>query len=280
MPERRNGPPATLYQLLYTMSCEFLILGLAAGYHHGDVRPFLQSLRETAFSGRVLLFVSPTTRDLERMAAHGAEIVPFQRPKNLEHVPYNAWRYFLYRDFLRQETNRYARIMLSDVRDVIFQRDPSTFPWPRGHSFFLEDLRMRVGDCPHMTRWIRGHLGDHTLETLRREHISCSGVTVADHESMLGYLESLTARLLPFSPAKGMAGYDQAVHNLLIRQGAFPHMQAHDNSGPVLTLGYKTEGAPLSESGEMLNDSGRPAHVVHQYDRHPELFALIRRRYS
>jgi hypothetical protein len=47
------------------MSDHTLILGLAAGYHYGDMRPFLASLGDSGFSGRCVLFVSDTTRDLD-----------------------------------------------------------------------------------------------------------------------------------------------------------------------------------------------------------------------
>ncbi|EPR37212.1 hypothetical protein dsx2_1155 [Desulfovibrio sp. X2] len=261
-----------------------LVLGLAAGYHDGDVRPFLESLRRTGFSGRCVLFVSPTTRGTERMAALGAQIVPFTRPDELAHVPYNALRYFLYRDFLQKADaageGPFSRILLTDVRDVVFQRDPFAFPWPAGVSATLEDGRMRIGGCPYMAHWTRGHLGADVLDELSERPISCSGTTVAGHAAMHAYLAAMTARLLPFVPAPRMAGYDQAVHNLLVHRGLLPGLAVHDNGAPILTLGYVEGEAALDAAGDVLTPSGGPALIVHQYDRKPELFARIRARYA
>jgi len=262
------------------MESDLLILGLAAGYHIGDVRPFLRSLAACGGRRHCVLFVSPTTRHCEDMAALGAEIRPFARPEACAHVPYNAWRYFLYLDYLRQCGRTWPRIMLTDVRDVIFQRPPGEFPWPEGLSLFLEDSRMAVADCPHMRRWIEGHLGARALQELAGERIICSGTTVGDHDAVQRYLELMTRGLLPCTGGKGMAGYDQGLHNQLTRTGALGPVHCFDNSGPVLTLGYSPREPACDENAEVLNEAGRPAVVVHQYDRHPGLFARIRQRYA
>lgn len=277
-----------------------LVMGLAAGYHAGDVRPFLTSLRATGFTGRCVLFASPTTRDTGRMADMGADILPFERPPALAHLPYNALRYFLYLDLLRQAPRPYARVLISDVRDVIFQRDPFSFPWTEGLNVTLEDARMTIGTCPYMTRWTTGHLGEAAWRALAGQRISCSGTTVGDHAAMLDYLERLTGLLLPFSPTPpppapaqsadgpsgtpppptGMAGYDQGVHNRLLHGGRLPKVTLHDNAGPILTLGYKETPPATDARGDILNDAGIPAVMVHQYDRMPELFRAVRARYA
>lgn len=256
-----------------------LILGLAAGYHHGDVLPFIASLKRTGSQCRCVLFVSPTTRDVERMEAAGVECLRFERPAHMAHVPYNAYRYFLYLDFLRGSAGRFGRVLLTDVRDVVFQRDPFAFPWPDGLNLTLEDRRMTVGQCPHMTRWVEGHLGPVALRAISGNPISCSGTTVGDNDSILRYLEELTALLLPFTPGKFMAGYDQGVHNHLLHSGRLEPVTRHDNAGPILTLGYKREEPVMDGNGDVLNEAGEPAVIVHQYDRMAGLFRRMREKY-
>lgn len=255
-----------------------LVLGLAAGYHCGDVRPFLVSLAQSGFQGRCVLFVSNTTRDLKCMEELGAEVIPFDRPDRADHVPYNAWRYFLYRDYLAAHPECNGRILLSDVRDVIFQSDPFSHAWGAGLNVTLEDRRMTIGACPYATRWISGHLGESAWKTLRERNISCSGTTLADRKTMLEYLDVLTELLLPFTPGKGMNGYDQGVHNHIVHNRLL-QCSLHDNSGPILTLAYKKGEPETDADGDVLNDSGSKATIVHQYDRKPDLFRQIRTRY-
>lgn len=260
------------------MSSDTLILGLAAGYHYGDVRPFLVSLEKTGYAGETVLFVSDTTRDLDRMRSHQTAIVPLKRLPSLADVPYNGLRYFLYQDYLTNSPRTFERILLTDVRDVIFQRDPFSHPWPDGLNATLEDQRVTVVSCPFNAHWVREHLGPETLAAIGDMPVSCSGTTVADHHSMLDYLEKMTARLVPPTTGERMAGYDQGIHNMLIHTGQLANVTLHDNSGPILTLA-QTPGAPRTDAdGRVLNDAGHPAHLVHQYDRKPKLFRQIRDR--
>jgi len=262
------------------MSADCLILGLAAGYHFGDLRPFAASLAASGFAGRCVLFVSPTTREPERLAQFGIETLPYTPPPVLAHLPANALRYFLYLDFLRRAGREYARILLTDVRDVAFQADPFSFAWPAGLNAALEHGGRTVGQCPYTSRWVRLHLGQAALEELGDRPVSCSGTTVGGHAAILDYLEKLTSRLVPFTPAAHMAGYDQGVHNLLLHAGLVPDATFHDNSGPILTLGWRKEPPALDGQGNILNDAGLPAHVVHQYDRHPGLHRAVRERWG
>lgn len=262
------------------MSADCLILGLAAGYHEGDVRPFASSLARSGFAGRCVLFVSPTTRDQERIAAHGVEVAGFTRPEGLGRLPMNALRFFLYLDFLRAAARPFARILLTDVRDVVFQADPFGFPWPDGLSAALEHGGRSVGECPYTARWVRLHLGEATLADLRHRPVSCSGTTLGSHAAVLGYLEAMTRLLLPFTPAAHMAGYDQGVHNHLLHAGLVPDVTFHDNAGPILTLGWKKEAPAVDAQGDILNEAGKPALIAHQYDRHPALLARVRARYA
>ena len=256
-----------------------LILGLAAGYHAGDLRPFAASLKASGFAGRCVLFVSASTTGAGSLAALGIEAAPFERPPDQAHVPYNAWRYFLYRDFLRSHPDC-GRVLLTDVRDVVFQAGPFSFPWPEAFCAMLEDPSATVGSCSHTSHWLRGHLGEAALADLAGFPLSCSGVSLAPAPLMLAYLERLCARLLPFTPGPRMAGYDQGVHNLVLRRDPPGPVRFLGNDGPVLTLGSKPAAPLLDADGLVLNDAGVPAILVHQYDRKPALFAHIRARWA
>ncbi|BDQ36961.1 hypothetical protein SYK_13210 [Pseudodesulfovibrio nedwellii] len=256
-----------------------LILGLAAGYHYGDVRPFLASLDQVDYSGDRILFVSDTTRNLDQMQSHSVTTIPIKRTTGHEKVPYNGLRYFSYLNFL-ESSKRYDHILIADVRDVVFQRDPFSFPWAKGLNCTLEDRSATIGGCPYNAHWVREHLGPEMLTTLTDKPVSCSGTTVGDHDAMVGYLRTMTSHLTPPPTAKRMAGYDQAIHNMLVHTGQIETLTLLDNSGPILTLG-QTQGEPTADdTGNVLNEAGTPAHIVHQYDRKPILFKTIRGLYA
>jgi len=256
-----------------------LILGLAAGYHYGDVRPFLVSLEETGYAGDLVLFVSETTRDLERMARHRVSLIPFKRSHDLKAVPYNALRYFLYQEYLVTDT-KHDQILITDVRDVLFQMNPFSFAWPVGINAALEDHAATVGGCPFNAHWVQGALGADALSAIGHCPVSCSGTTLADRPSMLAYLQQMTTKLLPAPTDKGMAGYDQGVHNHLIHTHCLRNLTLHDNTGPIMTLA-QTKGEPqMDAEGFVLNAAGNRPYLVHQYDRKPRLFKNIQKRYA
>ena len=122
-------------------------------------------------------------------------------------------------------------VLLTDTRDVIFQGDPFSFSWGAGLNVTLEDKRMRIRDCPYMTRWVGNHLGEQALCQIEEEYISCSGTTLGDHQTISWYLEQMTALLAPYTPGERMAGYDQGVHNFLLYTKQLHHPEVHDNCG-------------------------------------------------
>ncbi|MGE4470283.1 MAG: hypothetical protein AB7D47_09125 [Desulfovibrio sp.] len=260
-----------------------LVIGAAAGYHLGDVAPFLLSLEASGFAGQCVLFISPTTRDTDRMSAlarsYRLRLLPLRVPRELAHLPCNALRHFLSLDLLQKERALHDEVLLTDVRDVIFQRNPFDFPWGPGFHAVLEHDAALVGRCPHNSRWVRDHLGLAALDAIAHCTVSCSGTSLGRPRDVTAYLERLTSLLLPHSPARFMAGYDQGVHNYLIHTGQVPNLTLHRNTGPILTLAARPGDPELDHSGEVLNDAGRPAHVVHQYDRKPRLFKHIRKRF-
>ena len=120
--------PNSRYQ--HSMPDTHLVLGLAAGLHYADVRPFARSLQVcnnlSEEPCECVLFVTSTTTGVERIQEHGIRTIAFERPQDFRHVPYNAWRYFLYREFLERRQSDSAGnqgwVLCSDVRDVVFQR--------------------------------------------------------------------------------------------------------------------------------------------------------------
>ena len=81
-------------------------------------------------------------------------------------------------------------MILSDIRDVVFQKDPRGIK----HSeldCYLEDDSMTLGTCPENSSWIKGSYGEDELEKLKDKRITCSGVQVGTQEGIEYYLRSL-----------------------------------------------------------------------------------------
>lgn len=261
-----------------------LILGVAVDYGFEDLRPFLVSLRNVGYQGDLVLFVSGLgRRTLASLRKLGARTIPvkLQYPylrdiraygtlpvAHAGGMPPNCARYIMYYLYLLEHGGAYDRVLITDVRDVIFQRDPFDFPFQRGLYCFLEDRSQTIASEPHNAGWLVDAGGETTLRELGGNVISCSGVTVGDTASILGYLERMNVMLLRIRPQWGT---DQGVHNYLIYTRALPNLMLVKNeTGPVLTLGLVTEPR-LDAAGRLVNRDGSIPNVVHQYDRHDVL---------
>lgn len=185
-------------------------------------------------------------------------------------------RYFLYLDYLRARPDSYRRVMITDLKDVVFQRNPFEAEPDAPLSCFLESRRHCIGTCAINRRLVETAYGTEEVARLADRPISCSGVTIGSQAGMLEYLRLMTRALMRLRRQYG--GLDQGVHNHLLHTGAIPGVKAVENDeGAVMTLGYvRPEEMRFDEEGRLLDRHGRVVPVLHQYDRHPELAERVR----
>ncbi|MBC8032313.1 MAG: hypothetical protein H7Z16_19675 [Pyrinomonadaceae bacterium] len=179
-------------------------------------------------------------------------------------------RFPLYYLYLAQNRGRYAKVMLTDVRDVIFQRDPFDFEFGTELCVFMEDDRQKMQDCPSNSLWLKTGFGEDVLREIGHEIPSCSGTTIGGYQAIMQYLELMIDHMLPLKSHP--SGMDQGVHNYLLYKQRLKSVRVFQNRlGPVFTLG-KTVDLPTAfdDEGFVLNQDGSVAHVLHQYDRHIE----------
>jgi hypothetical protein len=211
----------------------------------------------------------------EIVARGGSERTSLSRWQSLEYhlEGLQALRYAHYYRYLTVNAPAADQIMISDLRDVVFQRDPFEAR-VTGLEVYLEEDHIRLGHDHFNTSWMRDLYGPTTITAFRNSPISCSGTVMGDRESMLSYLTEMMMeinwRRRPLGP------HDQAVHNRILQAKRLANVTVVPNgSGRVLTMGGMASYA-TADDGAILNaDRSIPA-VLHQYDRHPELAERFR----
>ena len=286
-----------------------LILGLCANYTTDQLAPFVKSLRSTEFRGEVAFFIdrlSDTT--IQFLHTHDCRTIPFRQfrhfrgaqsvrrvlarvfrafwshsppPERVRRLVTQFWncmaaRFFVYESYLRQMDGRFEKVMLTDVRDVVFQRDPFEFSMAGRLCAFQESLP-RIGDDYFNSQWIKDAFGRKVYERLCDCPVYCAGVTIGSASGVGDYLHTMTRYLLS---RVGLAGYDQGVHNYLIHTGRMEDVVCYRNwMGPVLTLGaVATSDIRMSADGILRNLDGEIANVIHQYDRQPTIAPHVLKR--
>lgn len=263
-----------------------LVLGAIKNLEFDELKPFLHSLFQTGFDGKVAFYVGqasqPTCKALNDM---GVEILTVGEYNTLTASPINALRYFVYEQYLAGLAEVPERILLADVRDVVFQRNPFEIDLGGGLCCFLENENMRLGTCVANSGWLACAYGKEVLERLGRHKISCSGTTIGTGTAVRSYLAAMTTGLRAIDERTPnivhvIAAIDQCVHNYLLYTDALPGTVLYSNeTGPIATLNYvKSEDFRFDGSGLLLNHNDVPYHVVHQYDRHKELSEKVLKR--
>jgi hypothetical protein len=253
-------------EILAVNGSKNLIMGLLSGMTFGQVETFLASLRYTGFGGDVCMFVARTTPDtVDALLAHGVLV---ERADNLPlpSMGDQASRYFAYLNFLTRSAEVYANVMVSDLRDVVFQSDPFERPLPADIVFAQE--RCRIGEDPVNRNWIAAAYGNAVADSLRDFTVSCSGTTFGTSAGMLRYLVAMTTELSAMAAGDllQIRGIDQGIHNYLIRMRPLRQAWLDPTDSIVATMHFVHDGSVRTSAEGLLID-GRLVPVLHQWDR-------------
>ncbi|MFX1296180.1 MAG: hypothetical protein ACFFD2_15185, partial [Promethearchaeota archaeon] len=231
----------------------------------------------------------------EKLKQYKIKLVPFKQEypftKKLS-IPYDVLfeklpkiisvkylRYILYYLYLFKYGSKYSKVMITDIKDVIFQRNPFDFVFNGGLYCFLENNRSTIKTSPFNSGRILRHFGTEVLEEIGDNHPSCSGTTFGSVLDLMDYLKGMID-LITKIDTKG--GGDQGLHNYLVYSGKLKNLKfIEDNKGSVLTIGSKlNREIHFNKAGLVINADGEVFNTIHQYDRHPELFERFLKKYK
>lgn len=276
------------------------ILTLVHGYSQLQLHAMIESLRRTGYVGRFVVFHSQVAPvDLQCWRRLGIETIPsgfwlsgFREsmrkkwwafrwlPQGLRHRLFKElcsmamFRHFVYLSFLERQSGGLERVMLTDARDVLFQRVPFIPAVSRGVHVFEEDRSQTLGTQPWNQHWLRYCFGRRMVETLRDEPILCAGIIIGETSPLIDFLRyfiRVATRVRRTGSRDG--GGDQAVFNVVVRQSRCPEVRIHANSeSAVLTAGLMPAARiSFNSAGRVVNDLDEVVPVIHQLDRHSDL---------
>ena len=238
-----------------------VILGIAKGYGVKDLSPFILSLKKTGYTGDICLFIDgmlPET--LEFLYQHNVRFLPLparyftQTRRYLIRLAVNLVpkkfqpaarielsRYYLhlidvrwpcYLDFLQKTRGVYSHVMFTDVKDVVFQRSPFDFEWKSPFCSFYEPPDIFIGNDGPTYGWLKKGFGESEARKLSKERIICAGVTFAEIDAALEYLDLMCNHLVRIND-RGLV--DQGVHNYLLHHQLLKASYVYDYpESPVL----------------------------------------------
>ena len=274
-----------------------VILGIARGHSAAQLRPFIVSLRRCGYQGDVCLFVDKLPGDaLTLLDDHGVFFQPFPErhfvqarrflprmaaalaasdSKDAARVALSQYylhlidaRWAAYAQYLNAVKGLHSHVMFTDVKDVIFQRDPFDFDWKGAFCSFEEGRGFPIRDEPKTRGWIEKGYGAAVAREMGGHPVICAGVSLAEIDAAHEYLRLMCGELIRIN-SRGLV--DQGVHNYLLRTSAMERAYIYKfDETPVLHLGMMPQGQlPVDEQGLVVNGSSRVANAIHQYAKHP-----------
>ncbi|CAB9498891.1 expressed unknown protein [Seminavis robusta] len=223
------------------------VMGMATNYPLKTFRQYVGSLRKTGFEGKIILAISQDPkagvedylkiqnvtmkriqkinctydlleirgRDKKNLNSHQIEVATCADPYPNLKIRWS--RFALLRDYLEECKECTGPILISDVRDTFFQRDPfgPEAPPVTGLQVFEEFKEQRT------THWlVQGPVEKCKNIKIFNETMLCSGTTIATRNDMLRYLNDMVAEMRFWMQhekccCNDMNGDDQSIHNWL-----------------------------------------------------------------
>lgn len=291
-----------------------LIIGGASNYNWDQLKYWVNSIKKTGFKGDIVLVVTNMSGDtVKKLTDENVLVYAYgkqdengnivNQSQNAPHVE----RFIFIWDFLRKNKDTYRYVVVTDTRDVIFQKDPTDFLKSNlsANSIVASSEGLEYKDEPWGNKNLMDTFGPLVYDEMNGELIYNVG-TIA------GYSEEVRDLLLQIffqSVNRPIPIVDQAVYNFLISMHPYRGevLFTNNNSGWAIQLGT-TEQAILSGAGDigqiikqnphMIDDYRKvyqdiqpvvknglvtngytPYHIVHQWDRVPAIKEIVEKTY-
>ena len=260
-----------------------LVLGAAIGFDVAQVCVFVESLR-AHYTGHVLLLIRWPGLGVGRyLKSRGVDVIRVFQTRSFTRSVH-ARRYAIYLGYLRARLSRYDQVMMSDVRDVVFQRNPfDGIASPKCH-FYLESAARTIGEDQTNARWVRGCFSAEEAELLAPCRISCSGITIGGTAAIVAYLERMAARIRGVSWRVYRQighGYDQAIHNYLVHLDSEIDGIVVENNQHIATMALEPRAFYRLDRESLIYGPGDHLFpICHQYDRFPDLRKAVEARFA
>lgn len=262
---------------------KYKLFGCITKYSPDDIRPYVESVEQSGFKGgKVMLVYDVPQETIDYLKSKGWELYGSELQ---QHIILQRFRdaYKLLENF-EDET-----IIWTDVKDVIFQKDPTE--WLDKN---MKGEILAFSECVKFKddSWAVVNAGTSfpmEWEWLQNKTSYCAGTIVGK-----GYaLKDLFIEIYRWSMTSSNQGQlsDQAAFNILINLNHFKEnvQFVNQEQGFATQLGTVyikqnelplLEPTPIYKDKKFRNQKGEEFCIVHQYDRHPQIKELFYHKYK
>lgn len=284
-----------------------VVIGCITNYTTDKIKQWVNSLNRSGFDGhKMMICYNIDKSTLDYLQSNDITVICFNIDEKgnatypisdfnicvdrFIHIP------LMLRGALDGKDIRY--VIATDVRDVIFQQNPST--WIDNNittkTIIASSESIKYKDESWGINNLRKSLGEYLSYKLSDSVIYNAGIIAGKYAELMSLMTNIyyiCRGLPPF--IEGGGGPDQAAYNLLLNLTQYETTThfAYSEQGWAAQLGttvdptkyrhYKdnlVEPSPIMVDDVVCTSNGTPFVVVHQYDRVPEWKTIIEAKYE
>jgi hypothetical protein len=302
-----------------------LVIGAVTDYEYDRIAPWLQSLKQTGYEGNIALVAyNMSEATITKLTEEGVTYIFGFGKDEKNNFVYSNKKFSIMIErfahmwyFIDQIKDDLEFVIATDVRDVIFQTNPSEWLY-RNTPFCTRIKRLVVGsenlkyqDEPWGKNNMMQAFGPILYEKCKDLPIYCAGVIAGEKRAILDLFMNifLMCRGAP-SEVPGGGGPDQAALNILLSFDAFRKQTRYSDPEDdfVIHAGTTTHAIksgsgdigftymhdpsvlhtyeskllhrePVMIDGQVCTYDGLPYCIVHQWDRVNEWREIIEKKY-
>ena len=274
-----------------------LIIGAYNNYTDFQVlKPWIESINQSGFQGdKVLIAIDSTDEMHQKIVDSGFTVVNIIGNNN--NLRIHMLRFLYIYDYLKKHGDNYRFVISTDVRDVIFQKNPSIFlentfvKTKPNLKFIAQSEAIKICD----EKWNKGNIinnfGEYFYNDIKEEEVLNVGILAGVPSS----IRDLCFFLYQMSLNRPDWVADQAAYNVMCNYSPFKEcvevlrlkdawaLNAHVSNKPdqMEEFGpFLLEDRPYMKDGIVYNQLGESFVIVHQYDRVPEWTKSVFEKYK
>jgi hypothetical protein len=273
-----------------------LIIGCSHGYNWDNLRLWVTSINASGFQGdKVLIVKDCDDNSIKIVEDHGFKVIraDFNIVKNTrasDVMPIHVERFIHIYDYLKN--NEYRYVVTTDVRDVIFQKNPIEFIEnnikDKNLLFASESMLYK-----HET-WGNKNLfktfGDYIYNDFKNEEIYNVGVLAGKGSAV----RDIALNIFITAYRGGTPICDQSTFNVMIACSPYKETSLYLKSkdawaAQIGTLNdpkkldefkeFLLEKEPIIQDNKILTPEGEEFYIVHQYDRNKLMKHIVEGRF-
>ncbi len=277
-----------------------IIVGVYTNYNWDKIKFWTNSIDHSGFTGdKMMVIYNSDAASIKQLAIRGFKIYGFNQDQQTGNLFFNGQfivvvrRFFdLWDFFSKMDLSQYRYVIHTDVKDVIFQTNPSD--WLTNN---MGDAKI-LASCESLQYqhepWGKENLANSfplVYDSLKNKPIWNCGVQAGDPLIM----KDLWLNIYNMCMGNPVPNPDQAAYNILLNSEPYKsitkYVMSEDEWSAQLGttvdplkiqnfLPHLLEPQPIWKDNYVCTSTGIKHVIVHQYDRIPEWRKIIEKRYE